>query len=299
MAIISSRSNERIKTVRALREKKERDRTGTFFAEGYRLLRAALQTGAVFEQVIVATERLDDDEADLTADLEDLGIPILEVTSDLFDLVAFREEAQSIGAVVRQRWEPLEAIGESRRCWLWLHEVQHPGNLGTLIRNNDAIGGDGVILTGQGADPYHPQAVRGSLGAVFSQRIVRATTKELEAWLPESGCSVIGTSPYGDHDYRDVDYVSRPVVVIGGNERIGISRSQQALCDHLVRIPMVGYVESLNLGIATALVQFEVLRQRQAQEPPDNPDDWPEPEPDPDDEGEEDDDTLDAGDVNG
>lgn len=259
--IVSSRSNDRIKAIRALREKKERDSTGTFLAEGRRLLSAALQTGAVFEQVVLAPDRIDDDEADLATDLEDLGVPILEVTAELFDLIAFREEAQSIGAVVRQRWEPLEAVGGSRRCWLWLHEVQHPGNLGTLIRTNDAIGGDGVILTGQGANPYHPQCVRGTLGAIFSQRIVRATPKQVAAWLPNSGCSVIGTSPYGDVDYRQADYASKPVLLIGGNERIGISEDQIALCDQVVRIPMAGFVDSLNLGIATALVQYEVLRQ--------------------------------------
>jgi TrmH family RNA methyltransferase len=259
--IISSRSNERIKAIRALREKKERDATGTFFAEGHRVLRAALQTGAVFEQVVLVPDRLDDEEADLATDLDDLGVPILEVTPELFDLLAFREEAQSIGAVVRQRWEPLEAVAESRRCWLALHEVQHPGNLGTLIRNNDAIGGDGVILSGTGADPYHPQCVRGSLGAIFSQRIVRATPKQLAAWLPGSGCTVIGTSPDGDLDYREADYASKPVVIIGGNERTGISPEQIALCDHVVRIPMAGFVESLNLAVATALVQYEVLRQ--------------------------------------
>lgn len=261
MTVVSSRSNDRIKAIRALREKKERDATGTFFAEGRKLLSAALQTGAVFEQVVLAPERIDDAEADLATDLDDLGIPILEVTPELFDLISFREEAQSIGAIVRQRWEPIEGVAESRRCWLWLHEVQHPGNLGTLIRTNDAVGGDGVILTGQGADPYHPQAVRGSLGAIFSQRIVRATPKQLAAWLPRSGCSVVGTSPAGDLDYREADYASKPVVIIGGNERIGISDEQIALCDQLVRIPMAGFVESLNLGIATALVQYEVLRQ--------------------------------------
>jgi TrmH family RNA methyltransferase len=262
MTIVSSRSNDRIKAIRALREKKERDASGTFFAEGRRLLSAALQTGAVFEQVVLAPDRLDDAEADLATDLDDLGVPILEVTPELFDLLSFREEAQSIGAVVRQRWEPIEAVAESRRCWLALHEVQHPGNLGTLIRNNDAIGGDGVILSGQGADPYHPQCVRGSLGAIFSQRIVRATPKQLAEWLPRSGCAVLGTSPDGDLDYREADYASKPVVLIGGNERTGITPEQVALCDHVVRIPMAGFVESLNLAVATALVQYEVLRQR-------------------------------------
>jgi RNA methyltransferase, TrmH family len=264
MAIISSRSNDRVKAIRALREKKQRDAEGTFFAEGSRLLQAALETGAVMELVVLAPERLDEVEERLVQQLYELGAPLLEVTPDLFDLIAFREEAQSVGAVVRQRWEDLATVGDSRRCWLALHDVQHPGNLGTLIRTCDAAGGDGVILSGRGTDPYHPMAVRGTLGAIFSQRIVRATQDELAQWLPQSGCLVVGTSPDGDVDYREVDYASRPVVIMGGNERVGISPQQTALCDHLIRIPMAGYVESLNLGVATALVLYEVLRQRDA-----------------------------------
>jgi TrmH family RNA methyltransferase len=264
VAVISSRSNDRVKAIRALREKRERDVNGTFFAEGRRLLQAALQTGAVIEEVVLAPERLDNAEARLVEQLDELGVPMLEVTPELFDVIAFREEAQSVGAVIRQRWETLSSVSETRRCWLALNDIQHPGNLGTLIRTCDAAGGDGVIISGRSTDPYHPMAVRGTLGALFSQRIVRATQADLTRWLPNSGCLVVGTSPDGDVDYREVDYALKPVVIMGGNERVGISKEQIALCDHLVRIPMAGYVESLNLGIATALVLYEVLRQREA-----------------------------------
>ncbi|HWC31199.1 MAG TPA: RNA methyltransferase [Dehalococcoidia bacterium] len=261
--VISSRQNDRVKAIRALREKKERDQTGAFFAEGERLLRAALQTGAAFELIVLAPDRLTRSEAALVDALEELQAPLLEVTPEVFDTLAFREEGQSVGAVIAQRWETLSSVSETRRCWLALHDIQHPGNLGTLIRTCDAIGGDGVILTGRSTDPYHPIAVRGSLGALFSQRIVRSTPQELARWLPHSGCSVIGTSPDGSKDYREIDYASRPVVIMGGNERVGISTEQIAQCDELVRIPMAGYVESLNLSVATALVLYEVLRQRE------------------------------------
>ena len=263
MTIISSRQNERVKAIRALREKKERDQTGAFFAEGERLLRAALQTGAAFELVVLAPDRLTRSEAELIDALEELKVPLLEVTPELFDALSYREEAQSVGAVIAQRWETLSSVSETRRCWLALHDIQHPGNLGTLIRTCDAIGGDGVILTGRSTDPYHPVAVRGSLGALFSQRIVRSTPEELGRWLPRSECTVVGTSPDGTKDYREVDYATKPVVILGGNERVGISKEQVAQCDELVRIPMAGYVESLNLSVATALVLYEVLRQRE------------------------------------
>jgi RNA methyltransferase, TrmH family len=261
--LISSRQNDRVKAIRALRDKKERDATGTFFAEGERLLRAALQTGAAFQLAVLAPDRLTKSEAGLIDSLEEMKVPLLEVTPDLFDVIAFREDAQSVGAIVAQRWETLSSVTETRRCWLVLHDIQHPGNLGTLIRTCDAVGGDGVILTGRSTDPYHPMAVRGSLGALFSQRIVKASQADVASWLPRAGCTVVGTALEGSKDFREVDYASKPVVIMGGNERVGISKEQKDLCDDLVRIPMSGYVESLNLSIATALVLYEVQRQRE------------------------------------
>ena len=258
MILISSRANERVKQVRALRNRRERDSTGLFFAEGARIVRAALEAGATIEQVVVAPERLTPADSDLIASLRERRLPLLEVTGSVFDGLSLREESQSIGVVVHQRWDRLRDAG--RRCWVALHDIQHPGNLGTIIRTSDAIGGDGVILSGRSTDPYHPIAVRGSLGAVFSQRIVGATPAELAAWAHASGVSVVGTSPAGDRDYREVEYRT-PVVLLMGSERVGLSEAQIGLCDALVRVPMAGRVESLNLAVATALVLYEVYRQ--------------------------------------
>ena len=231
------------------------------------MLRAALESGAQVELLVVTPERMMPDEEAVAMALYERHIPFLEVTGEVFDSLSFREESQSIGAVVRQKWEPLSLETQGRRCWVALHDIQHPGNLGTLIRTNDAIGGDGVILSGRTTDPYHPVAVRGSLGAVFTQRIVRATPADLARWLRDSDVTVIGTSPDGALDYREADYASKPVVLISGNERAGISAEQIKLCDAVVRIPMAGYVESLNLSVATGLVLYEVLRQVEARAP--------------------------------
>ena len=262
MVLISSRANERVKQIRALQDRKARDQSGTFFAEGARVLRAALETEAVIEQVVVCEERLGPEEAAVANEIAARGVSVLEVTGPVFDALSFREEGQSVGAIVQQRWEPLTLETRGERSWVALHDIGHPGNLGTIIRTNDAIGGDGVILSGRTTDPYHPIAVRGSLAAVFTQRIVRASPADLARWSRDSGCLVIGTSPDGDVDFREPDYASRPVLLIGGNERTGINKEQIALCDAVVRIPMLGYVESLNLSIATALVLYEIQRQR-------------------------------------
>jgi TrmH family RNA methyltransferase len=263
--LISSRANERVKAIRGLQDRRARDQTGTFFAEGHRVLGAALAAGAVIEQGVVCEERLSPDDAAVANELANRDVPILEVTGPVFDALSYREEGQAVGAVVRQSWETLGAdTADGARCWVALHDIGHPGNLGTIIRCNDAIGGDGVILSGRTTDPYHPVAVRGSLGAVFTQRIVRSSPADLALWARDSGCLVVGTSPYGDVDFREPDYTQRPLLLIGGSERIGISEEQVALCDAVVRIPMHGYVESLNLSVATALVLYEIERQRAA-----------------------------------
>jgi RNA methyltransferase, TrmH family len=261
VVLISSRANERVKAVRALRDKKARDTTGTFFAEGWRLVDAALTTGTAIDLAVIAPDRLDDRDEALAARLAGSNVPVLEVTGEVFDSLGYREEGQGLGIVVQQRWESLDESTGAKRCWVALSDIQHPGNLGTIVRNNDAIGGDGVILSGTSTDPYHPVAVRGSLGAIFSQRIVRASQQDVATWAKRGECTVIGTSPEGTVDYREADYASKPVLLISGSERIGISGAQMALCDAVVRIPMSGLVESLNLSIATGLVQFEILRQ--------------------------------------
>lgn len=259
--MITSRANERVKQIRALKNRRDRDESGTFFAEGARVLQAALETGAVIDLVVFAPDRLSPEEDAALRGLMERHLPFLEVSADVYDSLTFREESQSLGAVVRQRWETLSLDTKGHRCWVALQDIQHPGNLGAIIRTSDAIGGDGVILSGRATDPYHPIAVRGSLGTVFSQRIVRAAPADFARWVRDSGYGVVGTSPAGEKDYRKADYASRPVVLIMGSERAGLSREQKALCDAVVRIPMAGYVDSLNLSVASALVLYEVLRQ--------------------------------------
>ncbi|HXH23268.1 MAG TPA: RNA methyltransferase [Dehalococcoidia bacterium] len=260
MPLITSRANERIKAIRALRNKRERERAGVFFAESARLVAAAVGAGASIEAVLVVPERLrDQSERDVIAAARRAGAEIVEVSAEVYDSVSFRGDPDSMGAVIHQRRDTLPARPAGELSWVAVHEVQHPGNLGTLIRTSDAAGGAGVILTGASTDPYHPVAVRGSLGALFSQRVVQTTLSEFAAWVRAYGARVIGTSPSGDLDYREADY-RPPVVVFSAGERAGLSPEQAALCEQVVRIPMLGAVDSLNLSVATALVLYEVAR---------------------------------------
>lgn len=260
MPLITSRQNDRVKQLRALRDRKARDATDSFFVEGARTVEIAIKLDARIELVVIAPERLTAADEALTTTLRDRGLDVLEVSGEIFDAIAYRPDGGAIGVVARQRWEELTDDTRWEDWLVALHDIQHPGNLGTLIRTTDASHGNGVILSGQTTDPYHPIAVRGSLGAVFSQRIIRATPESFTRWVKQSGATVIGTSPNTDLDYRKAKYAT-PMVIIGGNERIGIADWQIALCDQVVRIPMHGSVESLNLSVATALVLYEAMRQ--------------------------------------
>jgi TrmH family RNA methyltransferase len=260
---ITSRHNPRIKQIRALQARKERERTRLFFVDGARAVAEAVQARRRIELLVVAPDRLTTPLAgELVRSQRAAGVPCLEVSAEVFATLTPKESTPGLGAVLRQRWEPserLQCAGEL--CWIALESVQYPGNLGTILRTGDAAGAGGVILLGQTADPHDPAAVRASLGAILSQRLARMRVDEFATWTRRQGCAVIGAAPDATTDYRAIAYPP-PLVLLMGSERDGLSAGQRALCDAVVRIPMLGRRDSLNLAIATSLLVYEVFRQR-------------------------------------
>lgn len=261
--MITSQSNPKIKQIRSLRRRREREQTGLFFVEGIRIVAEAVQQGAHVEELVVAPALLRSDFAlRLVESRKQAGVPCLEVSSEVFESISLKEGPQGLGAVVRQRWETLEMVRpDGELCWVALDGVQDPGNLGTILRTGDAVGAAGVILVGDTTDPYDPGAVRASVGAIFSQRLVRASLDELAAWKLAHQVVMVGTSGAAPTDYQAVSYAPPLVLLMGGEQR-GLSQRQQALCDLMVSIPMVGRSDSLNLAVATAVVLYEMLSQR-------------------------------------
>ena len=253
----------RLQSIRALGSRAERDRTQTFYAEGLRFVGQAVAQGAHVEAVLVVPKTLDHPFGlRLRRQLEQKRVPIWEVTPELFLRVSRAEEAQWIGAVVRQRWEaPPHVASAPGLCWVALDEVHSPGNLGTILRTGDAVGAAGLILIGDAVDPYDPACVRATMGAIFAQRLVRVPASGLAAWKHRAGLHFVGTSPRAAHDYRAIRYPA-PTVLLMGGERKGLSEERQRLCDDLVRLPMVGQSDSLNLAVATGVLLYEVFNQR-------------------------------------
>lgn len=262
---ITSTANPAIKAIRALRDRRERERTGLALVEGIRLVGEAIQTGASIHQLVWCPERITSDFArEQVSGAERSGVPILEVSPAAFESLSGKDHPQGLAAVVRQRWHTLdEVVPGDELCWIALSGVQDPGNLGTILRTAGATGAAGVILLGSGADPYDPTALRASMGAVFSQRLVRATLADLARWKTPHSVAIIGASGEAAAEYRSMTY-PRPLVLLMGSERQGLTPEEQAICDLMVKIPMVGRSDSLNLAVATAVLLYEVFEQRRA-----------------------------------
>lgn len=259
--MITSRSNPTIKAIRALRERKERARTGLMFAEGTQLVAEAIQSGMEVVQLIGTPDRLRSAFAkEMVATAAARGVPYLEVSADVYASLAESEGRQGLCAVVRQRWLPLEQVRPDGRIWVAMNAIQYPGNLGTVMRTLDSVGGAGIILFGNATDPYDPLAARASLGAVFSLSMVRAEPAEFAAWKQRWGVHVVAADCAATVNYREATYRA-PTVLFMGAERDGLTPEQQALCDTLVYIPMVGRRDSLNVAVAASVVLYEIFHQ--------------------------------------
>ncbi len=261
--MITSTSNPQIKLARKLqRDRKERQQSGLFYIEGLRIAGEAVELGWEIDSWIAAPELLVSEFGqDLIEAQRRQGKPVLEVSGQVFKSMALKEGPQGIAALARQRWLPLEQVRlEGGSTWVALDAVADPGNLGTILRTLDGVGGAGIILLDQSTDPYDPSTVRASMGAIFSQKLVKVPFPAFAAWKRATGAVLIGTSDRGAVDYQETAY-PQDVVLLMGSERHGLLEQHVAICDTIVRIPMVGRSDSLNLAVATAVILYEIFNQ--------------------------------------
>ncbi len=182
---ITGFSNPTVKALRALRDKKHRKREGKFLAEGLRLLTDARECGRVPEILVLATGR---DAHPLLDELEHAvaaqGGDIIETTPDILTKITGKDNPQAVAGVFAEFDTSLAALDRhSADIWLVAQALRDPGNLGTMLRTADAIGAGGVILIDDCADPFSVEAVRASMGAIFTKQVARADWSEFEAWL--------------------------------------------------------------------------------------------------------------------
>ncbi|MDB5499188.1 MAG: rRNA methylase protein [Phenylobacterium sp.] len=256
---VTSLTNPTVKAVRALHLRKARDETGLFVAEGLKAVIEGIETGHAPAILLYGAEAAGHPllqkavQATLAANGE-----VIEVTEGILAKVSRRDNPQAVVGVFEQVFRPLEVIEpHAARCWVALHRVRDPGNLGTIVRTADAAGCGGVILVGECCDPYSVEAVRATMGSIFAVPLTRATEAEFAAWRNRWPGSVVGTLLSADCDYRQADY-GKPTLILMGNEQQGLPPDMAALCDVNVKIPMRGRADSLNLSVAAGIMIYAV-----------------------------------------
>ena len=272
-ANLTSTSNPHVKAVVRLRQRRERDATGLFVAEGLREVRRALAARLALVELYWSPQRLvARDIAELRVQLPELASAdpqarLFTVTEPALAKLSYRENPEGLLGVFRQpRWRLDELPEHPPGLWLVAAGTQKPGNLGAMARCAEAAGADGILVSDGEVDALNPNAVRASTGAVFTLPIVGVKPDVAVQFLRQAGCAVIAASPDGDVPYTDVDLVQPAALVIGA-EAGGLDLQWRSAADALVFVPMVGRtVDSLNASVTAALLLFEARRQRGAAE---------------------------------
>ncbi len=262
---ITGFSNPLVKRVRGLRDKKLRRAEGAFLAEGLRILTEALDAGILPQMIWHAPETADHPLVSrLTDATEAVGGEVFITSAEILAKLSGKENPQTVLGVYSERLTPLDNIDRARSdIWIVAEKLRDPGNLGTILRTGDAVGAGGLILIDDCTDPFSVEAVRASMGAIFTQVVAAARWEEFLPWLRSGPGQLVGTSLNTEIGYQSPRYAT-PTFLLVGNESQGLPEPYEAECDLLVKIPMMGKADSLNAAMATAVMAYELLNQRRA-----------------------------------
>lgn len=257
---ITAFSNPLLKRVRGLREKRHRREEGLFLAEGLRILTEARETGRLPRYLFFAAASADHPLVKtLIEAVEQAQGEAIETMPAILSKLSGKDNPQTVVGVFEEFETSLEAIDRtSASIWLVVEKLRDPGNLGTILRTGDAVGAGGLILVDDCVDPFSLEAVRASMGALFTVPITRTRWDDFVTWLRNGPGQLVGLSLDTDEDYRAARYQA-PTFLLTGNEAHGLPASYAADCDLLVKLPMLGKADSLNAAMATAVLAYTVL----------------------------------------
>jgi TrmH family RNA methyltransferase len=262
---IASPSNPRVRAAAALRDRRERERTRRIVIDGARELLRALDAGVPVETVFVCPALCRSAAcAELLRRIGPDDPRIVEVSESAFAKIAFGDRAEGVvGVAVRPDLaldgislpgDPLVAVVEA---------VEKPGNLGAIARSADGAGVDALIAANPRTDLFNPNAIRASLGAIFSLRVAAASGAQTLSWLHELGARIVVARVDAEESYTEVD-LSGPLAIVLGSEAEGLSETWAGPGVLAVRLPMLGAADSLNVSVAAGILLYEARRQRDA-----------------------------------
>ncbi|OWK32762.1 TrmH family RNA methyltransferase [Sphingomonas mucosissima] len=258
--IVTAYSNPLVKRVQALRDKRHRREEGMFIAEGLRILTEARETGRLPQVLFYAQASAHHPLVlALVRDVEAAGGEAIETTEAILAKLSGKDNPQSVVGAFATFDTDLTALDRNASpIWLVAERLRDPGNLGTILRTGDAVGAGGLILIGDCVDPFSTEAVRASMGALFTVPLVRASWSAFLPWLRAGPGQLVGLSLRTQSHYRTASYAA-PTFLLTGNEAQGLPAELEAECDLLVKMPMLGKADSLNAAVATAVMAYEVL----------------------------------------
>jgi len=264
--VITSLQNSRIKQLAKLAKRRERDQQRITVVEGLREIRQALAAGVIPVEGYICAELLDEEGRQLvttlTALAEESDLTLFDVTTAVFAKIAYRGESGGLLLTIPYLDQPLNELPLSATPFIVIIEgVEKPGNLGAILRTADAAGVDAVVVCAGATDLHNPNVVRASLGALFTIPVAEAATTDLIAWLKQQAIPVVAADPAAT-TYHMAAPLTGPVAIVMGSEAHGLTELWHEAADLRVKIPMRGHVDSLNLSTATAILLYEVVRQR-------------------------------------
>ncbi|WP_068471165.1 TrmH family RNA methyltransferase [Candidatus Protochlamydia phocaeensis] len=268
MLQITSLQNPKIKQVIHLRDRPERDQTGLFLIEGYREVLRAADAGWKIESLFTCPELfLGTNEPALIKRLASRGTQLFTCSEKVFQKISYRDRPDGLIAIAPQRHLQLDDLLEKVKkphapLFVVAEAIEKPGNLGTILRSSDAVGVDGLIVCDRCTDIYNPNVVRASVGTLFTVPTVEAKGEETLHWLKQQGIQILAATPQAEKEFTQVD-LTGPVAIAVGTEQLGLSERWMQQAHLQVRIPMMGVADSLNVAMATTLLMYEALRQRQ------------------------------------
>jgi len=260
---ISSFNNAHVKRLQLLiRSNQKRKKEGFFIIEGAKEIRAALLSGYQIESVFICPTLCKDN--DLYKLIKELNqkISVFEITKPIYENIAYRESTEGVMAICAVKEHALEHLKLSKNPFvIVLEAVEKPGNLGAVLRTADACGADAVIVCDQVVDIYNTNVIRSSTGCVFYQQIATASSKETIKWLKNNNFQICAATPLSNKNYTDINLCPAVAIVLG-SEAKGLTKIWFNKADMLVKIPMLGKTDSLNVSISAAVIAYEIVRQR-------------------------------------
>ena len=253
--MITSKSNPKIKNVVKLQKSSERREQNRIIIEGRREIERAVACGFIVDTLFICNDILKES-VNIAANY------VEEVTLEVFEKIAYREGSDGLLAVAIPKYADLKSFKPKKNpLIIVLETVEKPGNLGAIMRTADAAGVDAVIIADPRTDLYNPNAIRASIGTIFSVPLFACSSEECINWLRENDIKIYCTYLKASIDYLEADFRQGSAIVMG-TEATGISGIWVDAADQNLIIPMNGIADSLNVSVTTAIVVFEAIRQR-------------------------------------